>query len=171
MTELITERLTMRPLGTADLFTAHKYCSDFDVAKYMMFLPNKSIDETIEFLQRAEAEWDKQSPAFYEFAICLNGIHIGAISLYLQNNVTAELGWILNKEYQGRGYCTECAFELVKFAKSLGLCRLVAHCDTRNIASYKVMEKIGMMRSFECERQYNDERGSAREYCYIMDVR
>ena len=168
--ELSTNRLTLRPLSTKDLISTHKYASDLDVTKYMIYLPNRSENETLEFLQYAEAEWSKDLPESYEFAICLNGVHIGAISVSLVENNTYELGWVLDKEYQGHGYCTEAARELMRFAKSLGAKQLIAHCDTRNVASRRVMEKLGMGLVLEQKRQYRDERGAAREYLYSMTV-
>ena len=148
--------------------TAHKYAADLDVTKYMINLPNLNIVETLEFLQWCEAQWNKDQPDDYEFAICLNGKHIGAISLSQVNGTCYELGWVLGKRYHGKGYATEAAHELVRFATSLGAQKLVAHCDTRNVASRRVMEKLGMVLVLEQDRQYSDERGAAREYEYAM---
>lgn len=82
---------------------------------------------------------------FLWFAILLNEVHIGAVSLYLdKRHTTGELGWILNKRYWHHGYAVEAALTMIEFAKSIGLKRLIAHCDDQNVASYKVMEKLGM---------------------------
>ena len=166
--ELKTDRLTLRPLSTSDLYTTHKYATDLDVTKYMIHLPNHSIEETLEFLQYCEKEWQKEIITDYEFAICLNGNHIGAISLSQLDGACYELGWVLQKPYHGNGYATEAARELVRFAKSLGAQKLIAHCDTRNVASRRVMEKLGMEVVIEQDRQYLDERGAAREYEYAI---
>lgn len=166
--EFKTSRLTLRPLSTKDLSTTHKYATDLDVTKYMIYLPNHNVEETLEFLQWCKEEWGKNTPDDYEFAICLNGNHIGAISLSQVEGACYELGWVLQKPYHGNGYATEAARELVRFAKSLGAQKLIAHCDTRNVASRRVMEKLGMKLVLEQDRQYLDERGAAREYEYAM---
>ena len=57
MTEINTERLTLRPLGTEYLESVHEYASDPENTKYMIHLPNESIEETRDFLMRAENEW------------------------------------------------------------------------------------------------------------------
>lgn len=170
MIELKTERLILRPLCTEDLYSTNKYSSRTDIAKYMIFLPHKSLNETLGFLIRVEEEWSKDKPEFYEFAICLNGVHIGAISLMLEDEGTAELGWIIDKKYQGNGYCTECALALVDYAKAIGIRRLYANCDTRNVASENVMKKIGMRKVNEGVRLYRDERGKALEYRYELEL-
>ncbi|MCH5160131.1 MAG: GNAT family N-acetyltransferase [Clostridiales bacterium] len=165
-----TDRLTLRPLSTNDLLTTHKYATDLDVTKYMIYLPNHNVDETLGFLKWCEKEWGKEQPEDYEFAICLYGKHIGAISLSRIDEFSCELGWVLDKEYHGRGFATEAAQELVRFAKSLGAKEVIAHCDTRNMASRRVMEKLGMKFVLEQDRQYSDERGKAREYEYAMTL-
>lgn len=132
--------------GVRFLESTHKYASDLENTKFMVHLPNNSIEETKLFLSAIDEEWKKENPSFFEFAILLDGKHIGAVSIYLndERNI-GELGWILDKEYWGYGYAYEAAKLLVKFGKEqLIVSHFVAHCDSENIASYKVMEKIGM---------------------------
>ena len=141
-----TKRLTLRPLGPCDLETTHAYASDAENTRYMMFLPNETLAETRQFLEDAAAEWSKSEPAFYEFAVLLDGAHIGAVSLYMEGGPdTAELGWILHRDHHGHGYATEAAAALIPFARdALGVRRLIAHCDAENYASQGVMRKLGM---------------------------
>ena len=52
----------------------------------------------------AKCEMGKVKPKFYEFAIVLGDKHIGAVSAYLENDgKVCEIGWVLNKNYQGKG--------------------------------------------------------------------
>jgi len=100
-----------------DLQTVHEYASDPETTKYMLYLPNKKLEETHSFLARVSAEWQKEEPSFYEFAIIYNSIHIGAVSVYLNKEKTeGELGWILNKKYWGKGFATEAALAVKSFA-------------------------------------------------------
>lgn len=134
----------------------------------MLFLPNQSMDETLAFLRRVRAEWQKDAPAFYEFAVELNGRQIGAVSVALDGDC-AELGWILNRRFHHCGYATEAAMAVRNFAvRTLRQTRLCAHCDTRNVASKRVMEKLGFVLADEGARSYPDKRGEAREYTYIF---
>ena len=52
-----TDRLVLRPLCVDDLETTHRYASDRENARYMMFLPNDSEEETLDFLREAQEEW------------------------------------------------------------------------------------------------------------------
>lgn len=145
MTEINTERLTLRPLGTEYLESVHEYASDPENTKYMIHLPNESIEETRDFLLRAENEWMKEAPSFYEFAVIYKGRQIGAVSLSLEGRASGELGWILNKKYWGQKIAGEAASALMEYAvKELGIRHFTAHCDAENTASYRTMEKLGM---------------------------
>lgn len=151
-----SERLTLKPHGICYLESTHVYASDLSNTQYMMHLPNQNREETKHFLENVSKEWEKETPDFYEFAILLNNEHIGAVSLYLdENHAIGELGWILNKRYWHHGYAVEAAKAMIEFAKTMGLKRLIAHCDDQNMASYKVMEKLGMELISITDGRYN----------------
>lgn len=65
---------------------------DYENTKYMCRLPNENVEETISFLANADAEWEKEKPEYYEFAILYQNEHIGAVSIYFENAI-GELGW------------------------------------------------------------------------------
>lgn len=93
-----TDRLELKPMCMDYLYSTHEYASDPENTKYMLFLPNESIEETKEYLEGAEKEFNKEYPSFYEMAVFYNGIHIGAVSLYLNDDrSSAEFGWMINK--------------------------------------------------------------------------
>ncbi len=143
--ELKTERLLLRPLGIGELASTHVYAGDAENTRFMLWR-NDSIDKTRAFLERVEADWAKESPDEPTLAMLYGGEHIGHISLFFDESRTqGELGWILNPHFHGRGFASEAAAALRDYALGeLGLTRLIAHCDCRNIASYRVMEHIGM---------------------------
>ncbi|ODM28110.1 GCN5 family acetyltransferase [Clostridium sp. Bc-iso-3] len=141
----------------------------------MIHFPHRSIEETRSFLASVSAQWQKEEPSYYEFAILYDSIHIGAVCVYLNEDKTeGELGWILNKKYWGKGFATEAALAIKEFAmKQLKVKKLVAHCDCRNLNSVHVMERIGLSFDSKGERKYPDERGMAREFkysCVIIDT-
>ncbi len=167
--ELKTKRLILRPLDISDLQTTCQYTLDKENVKYMLHFSTYSKDDTNRFLINVTEEWKKENSSFYEFAIIYNSYHIGAISLYLdEDKKSAEIGWVLNAKYHNQGFATECAKEIIKFADTkLKLNSLIAHCDTRNFASSRVMEKIGMIKIGEGPREGNT---NARESIYKLDL-
>lgn len=143
--EIRTSRLRLRPATTADLHSTHAYAGDLENTRFMMFLPYADLAETADYLRGCETEWQKDAPERYEFAICLDDAHIGGITLYMQEDRTeAELGWVLHKAYWRRGYVTEAALAVMEFARSIGVRRIFACCDSENVASFRTMEKLGM---------------------------
>lgn len=170
--EIKTERLVLRPLDISDLESMHEYASDQENTMYMCHLP-RTIEETAEFLSSVTKEWRKDMPRFYEFAIELDGILIGSISVYLSDNHdSGDLGWIINKKYWHNGYATEAAMALKDFVLNiLQVKRLTANCDYRNTASSRVMEKIGLkLESDNGVRVYRKKNETARELTYLLIV-
>lgn len=144
--EIRTSRLTLRPITMDDLTTTHAYVSDEENTRYMMFLPSESLAETAQGIAESVAEWRKDAPARLEFALVLNGVHIGGVTLFFQENrQEAELGWVIHRAHWGRGYTTEAARAVAEYAVThWGVKRIFACCDSENTASYRVMEKLGM---------------------------
>lgn len=143
------ERLTLTPLGSEYLETVNVYAMDYENTKYMCRLPNEDVEETAHFLAGVDAEWAKEKPEFYEFAMIYQSRQIGAVGIYFEDGI-GELGWIVNKRYWRKGFAYEAAKALVAFfTKHMGTTHFIAHCDTENVASYKVMEKLGMTRTGE----------------------
>lgn len=166
-----TDRLELKPLCMDYLYSTHEYASDPENTKYMLFLPNESIEETKEYLEGAEKEFKKEYPSFYEMAVFYNGIHIGAVSLYLNDDrSSAEFGWMINKRYHGQGFATEAAKALLDYGRhNIGIKHFIAHCDTENVSSKRVMEKLGM----KCTGEFGGRRTKnfaeeRREYLFEL---
>lgn len=170
---LHTKRLLLVPLGPQYLISTHKYASDLDSTKYMEHLPNTDIRETENFLARVQAEWEKSNPAYYEFAILLNNEHIGAVSIYIDNdNMEGELGWILSKQYWGYGYAVEAAREIINVSvRKLNIRKFIAYCDSENNSSYRVMEKLGMKLCSKTHGRRNKNSNEDREeLMYSLEI-
>ena len=170
--EIKTDRLLLRPLCLSDLKTVHEYACDLENTKYMLFLPNVSMQETYNFLCSVEEEWQQEHPSAFEFAIVLDNVQIGAVSISLgEISNQGEIGWILNKKYWNCGYVSEAATAILDFAENqLHLQRVIAQCDWRNIASARVMEKIGMQLIDEHgTRTYVKRAETARELTYMIE--
>jgi RimJ/RimL family protein N-acetyltransferase len=77
------------------------------------------------------------------------GILVGDCVLTITSGVhrQGEIGFVVHPEHQGRGYATEASHELLRIAfEDLGLHRVVGRLEPRNLASGRVLEKLGMRR-------------------------
>ena len=145
-----TKRLILRDLEEADWEAVHSYASDPEVVRYMAWGPNTE-EETKNFIQRAIAYQTEQPRKNYTLAIVIRSedILIGCCGIHVSNpdNRGGWIGYSFNRNFWGQGYATETAKALLKFGFSqLNLHRIFATCDPANIASVRVLEKIGMQR-------------------------
>jgi RimJ/RimL family protein N-acetyltransferase len=139
----------------------------------MICLPNDTISETKDFLEMVQEEWQKVSPQFYEYAILLDGKHIGAVSIHInKDNGEGELGWIINKKYWRNGYAEEAAKGILNFAiQELRLRKFAAHCDSENISSYRVMEGLGMSLVSKIQgRRNKSSKEDREELMYSLEI-
>jgi RimJ/RimL family protein N-acetyltransferase len=59
---------------------------------------------------------------------------------------TVEVGWRLDPDYWGRGFATEGGRAALDFGfHVLGLDEIVSICEPENVASSRVMERLGMV--------------------------
>lgn len=146
---LTTERLVLRAYESTDWARVHIYGSDPEFSKYEVWGPNTTTEESFNFVTRM-IELAKLTPRYkFELAVCLkdSGLLIGGCGLRKETELShiGSLGWAINPEFQNKGFATEAARALIDFGfNDLKLSVIYATCDTRNAASYKVMEKSGM---------------------------
>jgi len=119
-----------------------------EVAENAGFLPS-SISETKAYLRKSVSEWKKGQPERRTYSILLKNqkAWIGSIELrWLQPGV-GEIGFFIHPTYWGRGFATEAAKSVVKWAFTKGGAhRLQGSCWTKNKASIRVMEKMRFRR-------------------------
>ncbi len=84
--------------------------------------------------------------------------------------VQAELGWTLDPDHCGNGYATEAVAELIRLCfEDLGLRRVTAGCFADNVASWRLMERLGMRREMHTVREsLHRSRGWVDGYGYAL---
>lgn len=146
---LETERLVLRPFDVADAPRVQVLAGDFAIADTTLNVPHPYKDGMAEAWISTHAD-RYESGKDVTFAITLKGegTLIGAIGLALERRFErAELGYWIGVPFWRQGYCTEAGRVVVDFGFSvLGLHKICAHHLTRNPASGRVMQKIGMTR-------------------------
>ncbi len=167
-----TERLILREFRAGDEPDIHEYAGDPEVVRFMEWGPN-SRDTTRLVLRN----WLREQEVGIEHSVTL-GIElkseqrlIGAIRVTVKDerNRTADFGYSLNRRYWGRGYATEAAHAMLDTGfRRLGIHRIFAMCDTRNIASFRVMEKLGMRREATFEKDVIQKGEWRDSYLYAI---
>ena len=174
---LETERLILRPFEETDFEAVHSYASVAENIEYMFWGPNNEY-QTKEFILQSISQSKEHPCKNYQYASVLKSSKklIGGCNLSLVGDDEAEIGWIVHKDYWKQGFGTEIGKRIVEFGFSeLGLHRIIAHCDTENYGSYRVMERIGMRREgcFIEERpasKFSDKKyGDEYSYAILKD--
>lgn len=142
-----TDRLMLR-LPTLDdaeeIFL--KYAQDPEATKYVVWAPHSSIMETKEFIRSCVQRVENGNPFPRVIEIKSNHELIGMIDLRIERH-RADFGYVIARAYWGKGYATEALKVIVGLALSQeNIFRVWAVCDVENIASARVMEKVGLER-------------------------
>ncbi len=139
---LETERLVLRPFRISDAAAVHVYGSDPVVTLYTDFGPN-TWDDTLGYLQTAT----KPTPPTIELGVTLRGADevVGAVHAHPPVPGRWEMGWVLRRDLWGQGLMTEAARAVFDHVAARDdVAEIFARCRPENVASARVMEKLGM---------------------------
>ncbi|MFZ5981713.1 MAG: GNAT family N-acetyltransferase [Candidatus Zixiibacteriota bacterium] len=144
---LETKRLILRPITLADAPDIQRLAGEYEIAYNTLHIPHPYEDGMAE-------EWITRQQELYEtgnqinFALVLKAAkqYAGGIGLvFFREHFRAELGYWVGKPYWGHGYGTEAAREMLRYGfEKHQLNRIYAACFSRNVASARIMEKVGM---------------------------
>ncbi|MBQ9132339.1 MAG: GNAT family N-acetyltransferase [Clostridia bacterium] len=145
--ELFTKRLTLRRMMVADATDMYEYASRPDVTKYLTWHPHPDRTYTREYLQYLGNRY--AAGMFYDWAIVYepDGKMVGTCGFTSFNcsSDSAEVGYVLNPEYWGKGIAPEALSRVLRFGfEELKLHRIEARFISENKRSRRVMEKVGM---------------------------
>jgi len=146
---LATPRLKLRRLETGDAAAYLGIFSDTETMRFWSGEPIDTLDEAREMLDR-DLEWVASGAALcWGIARPENDRLVGKISLYLfsRQNRRAEVGYILDRAYWGRGLMFEALTAVLDFTfDELALHRIEADVDPHHAASLALLEKLGFAR-------------------------
>ena len=141
-----TETLVLRSFRAADLDAFLAYRNDPDVARFQ-YWEGITLDEAVAFVRKnASSSLDRRGQ-WQQIAIALaaDDSLIGDIGLFLRDDGhSAELGFTLASRFQGRGLAREAMAGLIDaLFDELGLERLEAVTDTRNVSAMGLLTRLG----------------------------
>ena len=144
---ITTERLLLRRWKPEDF---EPFCAMNADAEVMRHFPSTlSREQTAAGVKRAEAHFVRHGWGL--FAIEHEGVFIGYIGLFhvpfkAHFTPAVEIGWRIARTYWNRGLASEGARACLDFGFSqLGLKEIVAFTTPGNLASLRVMQKVGML--------------------------
>ncbi|KAB8135752.1 GNAT family N-acetyltransferase [Gracilibacillus oryzae] len=144
---LETDRLILRKVTLEDVEDMFYYASNDDVSKYVTWDTHKTIADAKGFVEFILQRYENKQVAPWGIEYKDNGKFIGTVDFVWWEPLqrTAEIGYVISKDYWGQGITTEAAREIIQFGfENMDLVRIQARCLTENIGSGRVMEKAGM---------------------------
>jgi RimJ/RimL family protein N-acetyltransferase len=146
---IATERLVLRPFVEADASAFAAIHAQPDVVRYL-YSETRSDEEAAEIVRARvgattiAAEGDQLNIVL---VLAESGAFVGDISLAYRSelNATAEIGFVIDPAYQGRGFATEGARAVLDLAfEGTEIRRVVGGSDARNLGSAAVLARLGM---------------------------
>lgn len=163
MKPLETERLYLRMFTPDDAEDVYAYASNPNVGPPAGWAPHKSVEDSRKIIEEIF-----MPPEAWAIRIKGDDRVVGVIALEPDNirpdSNSRELGYNLAEEHWGKGYMTEAAKEVLRFAfEELGLDQ-VGICTSRvNQRSQRVIEKCGFTYEGTIRRYYKIYDGSLRD--------
>jgi [ribosomal protein S5]-alanine N-acetyltransferase len=144
---LATASLDLRPFSDVDAVAMHRIYSDPEVMRYVATGPAASLAATERLLHDYAVHQRANGYSFWGVVERASGDLIGDAGLYRTPMGEVELGYTLGKAWWGRGYATEAAGGWLEAAFGpLRLPEVIALAEPANVASLRVLEKVGMRR-------------------------
>ena len=142
-----TERLLAKPSAIEDAKVVFEdYASDPTVAKYMTWTPHRNVDDTKEFLRRCERVWSEGSAFPWSLWCRQDGAFVGVIEIRVGTSAV-DLGYALVRRWWHQGLMSEAVTAVVHWALAQPtIYRVWATCDVDNVASARLLERVGMER-------------------------
>jgi len=156
---LTTPRLRLRPFAATDTDAIFALHSNVRVLRYWDAPPWKERAQAERFIAVCGQIAEEGTGARLAVEHAADNVFIGWCSLarWVPTYRSAGLGYCLDEAAWGKGFATEAAGALLQWAfDTLDLNRVQAETDTRNIASSRVLEKLGFVRE-----------GTLREDCIV----
>ena len=144
---LQTERLILRKLSMDDTDDMYEYACRADVTEFLTWSPHPDKAHTFDYLSYLQKRY--KTGDFFDWAIVCRDTEkmigtCGFTRFDFANN-SAEIGYVINPKFKGKGIATEVVSKVIRFGfENLALNRIECRFMTENNASRRVMEKNQM---------------------------
>jgi RimJ/RimL family protein N-acetyltransferase len=161
-----TDRLRLRPLAMSDGEPLYALQRDRVMMRYFGGPYLRAQTDT--WIEWHVAMWEQEGYSHWAAELKEDGTFVGWVGLTKvwepEDLLPAtEVGWFVDRRYWGAGLATEGGRCSLAFGfQELGLDRIIARYSPENLASGKVMEKLGMRHERDMPR--NDGPGIARVF-------
>jgi RimJ/RimL family protein N-acetyltransferase len=146
--QIETERLLLRKPRLEDARAIFDgWAQDQEVTRYLTWHPHERIEQTQEFVQGCLRAWEGERRFPYMITLKGTGEVIGMIDPRIEGSKAA-IGYVAAHAHWGKGYVPEATRAIIDWTfQQPSIYRIYATTDLENVASRRVLEKVGM----QCE--------------------
>jgi len=142
--ELETSRLRLSPCSLEDTENIHALWINGHVRRFLFDDRIISPEEARSFVEASLANFEEYGFGLW-LVFTLNSHPIGFVGLLRTGDEAPQLIYGIHPDHCGTGYATEAAGAVLRYSfESLGLSQVNADVDEPNLASVRVLEKLGM---------------------------
>lgn len=150
MLTIRTERLLLRPLCPDEAAAMAAYRSDPEVARYVPWTAPYPLAKAEELIGQMQGRTGLLPGEWLLLAVerKQDATLIGDCAVRLSDDARqATIGYVLARPHHGQGFATEAVRALLgELFTVQGLHRVTAECGTDNLASWRLLERVGMRR-------------------------
>jgi len=142
-----TPRLLLRKLGVEDAEEYFSIASNPLAAKHTIWNAHITIEDSISYLSELQAKMDQGQAIHWGIIDQATGTLIGRVGFihFDTQHSLSEVGFALHCDWWGQGIMSEAALPVIRYGfEELGLNRIEGRCNADNLASERVLLKIGM---------------------------
>ncbi len=156
MQTITTRRLILRPFMESDYDDLYEFLAQHENDEYEGY-PRTTYENGREHLK-----YRVGSEEYYAIELQDSGKTIGNIYCGNRDYENREVGYIVNRNYQKKGYGSEALTAVIANAFAEGAHRVYAECGPLNERSWRLLEKVGMKREAHLRENiyfHRDENG------------
>ncbi|MBQ1820780.1 MAG: GNAT family N-acetyltransferase [Clostridia bacterium] len=156
MEEIITKRLILRPFVSSDCDDLYASLTQLKDGVFEGF-PTLIEDGKEQLMRRLASE------EYYAVERKEGGEVIGCVLLDSRPCLTKEATFAIREDFRRKGYAKEALDAIVEQAFRQGMHRIVAQCDARNEAAWKLLDKAGFSREAHYRQNvFSEKDGTGR---------
>jgi RimJ/RimL family protein N-acetyltransferase len=146
--QIETERLVLRVPRVNDALAVFAgWAQDKEVTRYLTWHPHQRLEQTQEFIQNCLSAWEQETRFPYLVTLKENSEVIGMIDPRFEGPKMG-IGYVAARTNWGKGYVPEATRSIIEWAfQQPSIYRIYATTDVENLASQRVLVKVGM----QCE--------------------
>jgi ribosomal-protein-alanine N-acetyltransferase len=143
---LTTRRLILRAFTTEDVDPLHRILGTTDILRYFPNPGAPSLEKVEKLIFAQLRHWDEHGYGWWAVEPRSNKQLIGWSGLqFLPETDEVEVGYLLDQAFWGNGLATEAAQACLQYGfENLDVDSIIAIVHPENVASQRVIEKLGM---------------------------